>query len=170
MPVITLALHLPQLLLRLLLLVLPFPPFAPSQSSPPASRGPNASGRALSNRPSACPSFLPFRRQRAPRSRPPGESQPRTPTACLVPGHRSPRHAPITAKKHPAPPQEFFGKNSYCARGAPSAPSQCPCARRPSSAKSPTFPWPNPRCPRAEHRRACTLAARSSVVVRGRRS
>ena len=50
MPVIALALHLPQLLLGLLRLVLPFPPFAPAPSPRPSLRPPPASRRALARR------------------------------------------------------------------------------------------------------------------------
>ena len=61
---------------------------------------------------------LPF--PRPPRARPrPAEG------ACpeLAEGESTPRTSPPNpAKMHPAAPQEFFGKNSYCARGTPATP------------------------------------------------
>ena len=50
MPLIPLALHLPPLLLRLLLLVLPFPPFVPGSSPQHPLRPSKRLGRALSDR------------------------------------------------------------------------------------------------------------------------
>ena len=57
MPLIPLALHLPPLLLRLLLLVLPVPPFVPSPTSPFPLDLPRGSRKHPSNRP--CPARRP---------------------------------------------------------------------------------------------------------------
>ena len=46
-----------------------------------------------------------------------------------------PEHAPNPAEKRPASPQEFFRKNSYCARGAPFRPSRRPSNRPASSCR-----------------------------------
>ena len=75
--------------------------------------------------PSPSPASMACCRRRAPRPRQIAERQPRTPIRRWPP-FASPRHAPNPAKTHPASPQEFFGKNSYCARGVRSTPRQHP--------------------------------------------
>ena len=48
-----------------------------------------------------------------------------------------PHRAPNPAKKHPAPPQEFFGKNSYCARETPISTPRHPAAHAPGRLTQP---------------------------------
>ena len=67
---------------------------------------------------------------RAPQPRHPSDSStissnPQPPNTVRTPPHQPPN----PARTHPTAPQEFFGKNSYCARGARSTPLQHP--RRP---------------------------------------
>ncbi len=99
MRVFPLALHLPLLLLRLLQLVLPLPPFAPGPSPWPPRTLPTPSRRDLwaRHRPTRRP--LPL-----------GADAPLAPAhsakARPAPLYRAfgPRHAPDSAKKHPAAP------------------------------------------------------------------
>ena len=146
MPLIPLVLRLPQLLLRLLPLVLPFPPFAPSPASPSALGRPGALGKHPPNRPRPARRHLPFAvdahlaparpLDAGPMSDPPAGNlspAPDTPSATPPPlasylpagppGTRSGasihtrrRRTPNPPKMRPAAGQEFFRKNSYCAR------------------------------------------------------
>ena len=104
---------------------------------------------------------------RPPTRREPAKMHPAAPSAIPANAGIHPHHSrtPVVAKKHPAPAEEFFGKNSYCARGARRRPS-----RPAASVTLPTFQRPMPRHPRGHCRGACTLSARSSTVVRESRS
>ena len=68
---------------------------------------------------------LPPQRAPNPAKMPPAAPSLSPATAGIHPHHR---HAAIPAKNRPKSPQEFFGKNSYCARGPLAA------AARPASA------------------------------------
>ncbi len=91
------------------------------------------------------------------------EPRTRTPQHAPVPNHipatagfwHRPPRAPDPPKKHPAAPQEFFRKNSYCARGpgfrassgAPANPRRSPVAAvsaGPGSVPAPTRRLPVP--------------------------
>ena len=94
-------------------------PFTPTQSPPPATSPqphpipPTASRRTAPHPPTSGPAPTPPPRQ---------DLAPPRPAAlpCHTPVSPSPgvaRRVPASAKRRPAAPQEFFGKNSYCARG-----------------------------------------------------
>ena len=93
-----------------------------------------------------------------PRTRSGDEGLPVTasPRSAVAPSR--PHRAPNPAKKHPAQPQEFFGKNSYCARGPrfPRLRQRRRVARPtqrnyPSPLRIPATPSPN-RCPMSDFR------------------
>ena len=123
--------------------------------------------------PSPRPSPAAFRRRRAPRPRQFGEGRPGSlPRRWQRFFDR--RHAPKPAKTPPAPPQEFFGKNSYCARGARSRPRQHP--QRPRTLSRPLrrshAPCPGdlPAHPRRAYGPTRRVAAPLGAVVPGVRS
>ena len=120
------------------------PPVTPSQTPPPTARPqPRPSSAPTSpRRPASRPGLATSPRQALTHSR-------HTPAQSVSPGHgphASPRHP---GKMHPAAPQEFFGKNSYCARDPPRfAPHQppspsAPCVPKPLSLRPrPSSPLP----------------------------
>ena len=144
------------------------PASPPTPVAPPAARAPRPAIRAQSHvavspRPAQGIAQTPvqpplprptppaIRRQRPPRPRQSAERQPRIPS-LRWPTFPGPRQAPNPAKTHPAPPQEFFGKNSYCARGSrftslqqPQRPFTLPRPIRRSHAPCPGDPPPPPR-------------------------
>ena len=95
----------------------PFPAAFPAPAAVLAKSPIKAQSPGPVPRVSRCP--------RVPRPHQIAERHPRTPIRRWPP-FASHRHAPNPAKTHPAAPQEFFGKNSYCARGARSTPRQHP--------------------------------------------
>ncbi len=98
-----------------------------SGSSPPRKRAPPASPAPGYPAPTPPPAALTL-----PRAAPPTAHRAPSPTPAATRNRHSPgpppcpspltalpflHRPPNPAKMHPAPPQEFFGKNSYCARG-----------------------------------------------------
>ena len=93
-------------------------PFTPTQFPPPGTRPqlrptPATAGcRAGASRPASRPGLATSPRQDLAPPRPAAHP-------CHTPVPPSPgvaRRVPASAKRRPAAPQEFFGKNSYCAR------------------------------------------------------
>ena len=71
-------------------------------------------------------------------SLPPASPPHRNPAPPSLRFDSHPDHSPNPAKTHPAAPQEFFGKHSYCARGAPFPPHRSrPCTLSPRSTVTP---------------------------------
>ena len=153
MPLIPLALHLPPLLLRLLLLVLPVPPFVPSPTSPFPLDLPRGSRKHPSNRP--CPARRPrpfavnahlappIRRQPLPYPDPAPASlrQPRThpkpsqnapgPAPRVIPGsspgiQSSSPNPPPTRPKAPRAARRVFWKKLLFTRRTPNLPRRRP--------------------------------------------
>ena len=85
----------------------------PFPAAIPAPAAVLATSQVKEQRPGPAPRLS--RRQHVPRPRQPAERQPPTPVRHWPPFPR-PRHAQNPAKTHPAAPQEFLGRNSYCAR------------------------------------------------------
>ena len=94
-------------------------PFTPTQFPPPGTRPqlrptPATAGcRAGASRPASRPGLATSPWQDLAHPRPAA-------LPCHTPVRPSPgvaRRVPASAKRRPAAPQEFFGKNSYCARG-----------------------------------------------------
>ena len=88
----------------------------------------------------------------------------------IAPGHSN--RGPIPPKKHPAAPQEFLGRNSYCAREArfprPSTPAPAP---RSPFEKPPPAPPPAGSLPRSVPEVAAAgRPGRRGSVVRSRRA
>ena len=141
MPVITLALHLTQLLLRLLRLVLPFPPFAPVPSSRPSLGPPRASRRALArrNHPALCPASLGTNASLAP-----AKSLNDSPAPQSAAGRLSPApDTPQTPPKHTPRRLKSFLEKTLTAREA--------LAQDPANTPSVPAPSPGPSAGHMPH-------------------
>ncbi len=156
MPATPLAISLPPLLLSLCLLT-PFVRRLAARLSRFVPRLPSLAAMRPSPMPSLALSVLSRSNHRPPprpaSGRPSGGIQPRLksqPAASAMP--------PNPAKMHPAAPQEFLGRNSYCARGSNVPPSRPPPpialphprrlpSRSHSSALSPLPFLPRPAAP-----------------------
>ena len=133
MPLNLLDLPLPPLLLRLLLLVLRFPPFVPGPSAQPPQGPPKASGRALSNRHDPARRPWPASAETRPKPR---QNTPRVASRVfwkkLLLRARRPLNTPPTPPASPHPLQ------------AP-PPVTCPMPGGPAS-PSPSRLWADPPC------------------------
>ena len=141
MPVITVALHLTQLLLRLLRLVLPFPPFAPVPSSRPSLGPPRASRRALArrNHPALCPASLGTNASLAP-----AKSLNVSPALQSAAGRLSPApDTPQTPPKHTPRRLKSFLEKTLTAREA--------LAQDPANTPSVPAPSPGPSAGHMPH-------------------
>ena len=136
MPFITLALHLPQLLLRLLRPVLPFQPFAPVPSSRPPLGPPRASRRALSrrNHPPRRPALFGVNACLAPANPLNAIPVPRPAAGQLSPAPDTPK---TSAKTHPAVASRVFSKKLLLrARRLAQHPANTPSVPAPSPGPS----------------------------------